>query len=131
MKINAVSESNPAFSKLKKVQCSKNFCTYKEELVLNELRKLAEKNNFFKDYDVNALIDVQMFEGALLRMECKPVAKTIKEKIKNLFIEPKVIELKKVSRCTDESSYYLAKELRNIGESNELYNLLNRLKLMA
>ena len=126
MKINAINETTPAFTRLKKVRCSGNFCTYKEERVAEELKKLAQKNNFFKDYDVNALIDVRMFKGAMLRLECKPVAKTIKEKIKQIFAEPKVIELKKVYRCSDDSSFYLAKHIRNIDDSDELYELLER-----
>ena len=78
------------------------------------MKKLAKKNNFFKQNDIDAKISVVRYKGAMLVLEYKPVAKTFVDKIKNIFTAKKTYILKAEHGCPDDSSFVLAKKIRSI-----------------
>lgn len=137
MKINSINnvnnnQSSPSFSKLKNIRCVQSRaligigarCNFYEERIANELKDVAKKNTFFQDYDVKAYVNVRRGDKSSLLLQCKPAAKTFKEKIKNFFSTGQIVEMKRKYNCPDDSSFYLAKDIREIGESDKLYKLL-------
>ena len=125
------SDATQNFGKLKRVKCrtesiyGRGRCGFYEERIVNELKEIARINNFFRDYDVTAFVAVERGKGATLLMQCKAAAKTFKEKFKNFFSLGEMVLLEKKYNCTDDSSFFLAKEIRDIQDSNKLYDLLN------
>ena len=121
-----------SFGKLKNihyVQSSKLFreiksAFFEQILIGNELRKLAEKNKFFQDFDVKARINVIRGKGSFLTLNCKPAARTFKEEVKNFFSIGKKIKIKSNARCPEDSAYIVANEIRNLDKKNKLYQLL-------
>ena len=99
---------------------------FEQILIGNELRKLAEKNKFFQDFDVRARINVIRGKGSFLTLNCKPAAKTFKEDIKNIFSIGKKIKIESNARCPEDSAYIVANEVRSIGEKDNLYEMLER-----
>ena len=97
---------------------------FEQILIGNELRKLAEKNTFFKDFDVSARINAKRGEGSFLTLNCKPAAKTFKEEVKNIFSIGKKIKIESNARCPEDSAYIVANEIRNLDKKNKLYQLL-------
>ena len=132
MELNiANNKPNIGFTSLNRIKCIQSekygcsMCTHYERRVVEELRALAEKNNFFKDYDVDAIVNVERWSGSLLSMRCKPAAKTFKDKVKNFFSrDKKIINFRDSHSCPDDSSFMIAKKLRGIGTSDKLYRLL-------
>ena len=118
MNISRIDNStNSNFRALKNISCFQgdifSNCTLNEERIVNELKNIVRKDNFFKKYDVNA--SVRAFRGiSSLTLKYKPVAKNFKEKIQRFFTPAKEIVLRKTAFCTDDSTFYLAKELRQI-----------------
>lgn len=118
--INNYSQQNsPNFNALKNIRCKLGPCSGHEKLIVNELKLLAKENNFFKNNDVNAIISVESWKGAELKLESKPAAKTLKEKIKNFFAEPEVHTVKDKHSCPFDSSYFLARKLRDVTENKQ------------
>ena len=121
-----------SFGKLKNihyVQSSKLFreiksAFFEQILIGNELRKLAEKNKFFQDFDVKARINVIRGKGSFLTLNCKPAANNFKEEVSNAFSIGKKIKIKSNARCPEDSAYIVANEIRNLDKKNELYQLL-------
>ena len=75
--INNYSQQNsPNFNALKNIRCKLGPCSGHEKLIVNELKLLAKENNFFKNNDVNAIISVESWKGAELKLESKPAATT-------------------------------------------------------
>ena len=110
-------DERPSFKALKKISCFQgdlfSNCHLNEERIVDELKKIVNNDNFFKKNDVNAF--VRAFRGvSSLTLEYKPVAKNFKEKIQQFFMPAKKIELIKTAFCTDDSTFYLAKEMRKI-----------------
>ncbi len=97
---------------------------FEQILIGNELRKLAEKNKFFQDFDVKARINVIRGKGSFLTLNCKPAARTFKEEVKNFFSIGKKIKIKSNARCPEDSAYIVANEIRNLDKKNKLYQLL-------
>ena len=97
---------------------------FEQILIGNELRKLAEKNKFFQDFDVKARINVIRGKGSFLTLNCKPAAKTFKEEVKNFFSMGKKIKIESNAKCPEDSAYIVANEIRNLDKKNELYQLL-------
>ena len=97
---------------------------FEQILIRNELRKLAEKNKFFQDFDVRARINVIRGKGSFLTLNCKPAAKTFKEEVKNFFSIGKKIKIESNAKCPEDSAYIVANEIRNLDKKNELYQLL-------
>lgn len=139
MKINSINNlntnTNTNFGKLKSINCLNAYgswskCAYKSngEKIANELRKLACENIFFKEYDVKAFINIECYEGATLLMKCKPVAKSMSDKIKNIFKPDRIVRLHDNSRCSDDSTYFLAKQIRDLRleeNKNQLFSKLS------
>ena len=121
-----------SFGKLKNihyVQSSKlcreiNSTFFEQILIGQELRKLAEKNKFFQDFDVKARINVIRGKGSFLTLNCKPAARTFKEEVKNFFSMGKKIKIESNAKCPEDSAYIVANEIRNLDKKNELYQLL-------
>ena len=97
---------------------------FEQILIGNELRKLAEKNKFFQDFDVKARINVIRGKGSFLTLNCKPAANNFKEEVSNAFSIGKKIKIKSNARCPEDSAYIVANEIRNLDKKNELYQLL-------
>ena len=97
---------------------------FEQILIGNELKKLAEKNKFFQDFDVKARINVIRGKGSFLTLNCKPVARTFKEEVKNFFSMGKKIKIESNAKCPEDSAYIVANEIRNLDKKNELYQLL-------
>ena len=118
MNISRIDNStNSNFRALKNISCFQgdifSNCTLNEQRIIDELKSIVAKDKFFKKYDVDA--SVRAFRGiSSLTLKYKPIAKNFKEKIQRFFTPPKTIELKKTAFCTDDSTFYLAKEIRQI-----------------
>ena len=97
---------------------------FEQILIGNELRKLAEKNKFFQDFDVKARINVIRGKGSFLTLNCKPAAKTFKEEVKNFFSMGKKIKIESNAKCPEDSAYIIANEIRKLDKKNKLYQLL-------
>ena len=134
MLINPINNnySSQNFGKLKSIRyiqsskiCREINSTFFEQILIgNELRKLAEKNKFFKDYDVNARINAKRGVGSFLTLKCKPASKTFKEEIKNFFSKGKKIKIESNAKCPEDSAYIVASKIRSIGKKDKLYQLL-------
>ena len=114
--------SNTNFNALKKISCSGagTFlkCTFNEERIVDELKKIAKTDTFFKKYDVKAY--VAGYNGNMsLKLTYKPISNSWFEKFKRLFESKKVIELAEKRNCTTDATYYLAKRLRKINSFAE------------
>ncbi len=115
---------NNNFTALKKVQCwrkvSEGFrCSSLESRIMDELKELAKVNKFFKDNDVNAIVSVVGWTGTKIVLKSKPAAKTFVNKIKNLFVSPQLCVISNNHVCPDESSYRVAKNLREVKEGKK------------
>ena len=117
-------QSTPNFTALKKIKCSKSgyTCNSEEQRVIKELKDLAKVDKFFKDNDVNAQVTVKRYSGTKVKLETKPATKNFRDRIKNLFIEPKTYLLKDTHWCPLDSSFFVAKKLRNIKNNIEEFS---------
>ena len=127
MKIDSTSQYNPDFGALNKIKCMCNgrptsLCTHNEHKIIDELRELAKVDKFFKDNDVNAKVSVENIVGAKVILESKPVAKNFSDKIKNLFISKNTRIIQDTHRCPIDSSYFLARKLRDMTQLAKLEN---------
>lgn len=126
MNINRIDNTtNSSFKALKNISCFQgdlfSKCTLNEERIVEELKSIVRNDNFFKKYDVNA--SVRAFRGiSSLTLKYKPVAKNFKEKIQRFFTPAKEIVLRKTAFCTDDSTFYLAKEMRKIKTFDDYAN---------
>ena len=116
--------NNTSFGALKKVHCewgakrSNSFeCHNLEKRIIKELKDLAERNKFFKENDVSARVNV----GEVV-LESKPVPKNIFDRVKILFVKSKVYSLEDYHPCPDDSSYFIARKLRNIKDGKERFS---------
>lgn len=118
MYVNQINRNNNTnFTALKKISCTGagtfNKCSYNENLIANELKKIASKDVFFQNYDVKAYIDG--YKGKMsLKLSYKPASNSFAEKLKSLFKPNKVIKLVEKRNCTIDATFYLAKQLREI-----------------
>jgi len=116
--------NNTNFGALKKVYCgwsnNHNYdyeCHKLEKKIIKELRDLAEKDNFFKNNDVTARVNSHR-----VTLKSKPTQKNIFDKVKNLFIRPKYYMVEDNHLCPDDSSYFIARKLRNIRDGKERFS---------
>lgn len=131
MQINPINDSQ-SFGKLKSIRYVQsnhlfrevNTAFFEKILIGNELRKLAEQNNFFRDFDIRARINVIRGKGSFLTLNCKPAAKNFKEEILNFFSSGKKIKIKSEARCPEDSAYIVTDKVRSIGKENNLYKML-------
>lgn len=128
-------DNNPKnFGKLKSIRYVQsdrlfrevNSAFFEKILIGKELRKLAEKNKFFQDFDVKARINVIRGKGSFLTLNCKPAAKSFKEEVSNFFSIGKKIKIKSNARCPEDSAYIVANEVRSIGKKDNLYKKLEK-----
>ena len=117
-------EYRTKFAALKKVQCLRNvnygdLCSTFDKRVMDELKELAKVNDFFKNNDVKAIVSVVSASGARIVMSSKPVAKTFVDKIKNLLLSPEVWIISDDHICPCDSSYYIAKKLREVKDGKQ------------
>ena len=106
------------FGALKDIKCISSSCrchkpcSVLENNVIQELKELAKVDKFFKENDVEASITVKRFYGTELKLVAYPVAKNFKEKVKNFFTLPKIRVIRDSHSCPDESTFGVAKKLR-------------------
>jgi len=96
------------------VNCQKRPCTYHEKNIIEELKDLAKVDKFFKENDVNAKVQVSRLLGAIVRLEAKPTPKNFVNKIKNFFTTPKVRIISDNHHCPLDSTFFVAKKLREM-----------------
>jgi len=118
---------NTNFMAIKKIKCREVYgqrinCSQYEKLVIEELKKLAQENVFFSKNDVNAQVTVESYWGSSVQLKCKPAAKNIVQKFKNLFISPKIYTVKNENRCPDESAFFVAKKIREVKENKKEFS---------
>ena len=128
MQISPIQQNNTNFTALKKVQCLRQkhgyHCTSRERLVISELEELAKENNFFKNNDIKALISIERYSGTKIVLKSKPTAKTLKDRIKNLFVSPQYYFISDTHPCPDDSSFYVAKKLREVKNGNKDFSTI-------
>ena len=115
---------NTNFSALKKIKCREVYgqkmpCSWNEKFVIKELKSLANQNEFFKENNVDAEVTVERNWGGRVLLKAKPVVNGLVAKIKNLFVEAEKYEIRANHFCPDDSSFALAKKLRNISNGKE------------
>lgn len=123
--INNNQKTTPSFNKLKKISCSWDCCNNMERRVKLELQEMANKNEFFKANDVEALIDIRR-NIASLKLSYKPIANNLIGKIRNLFIDKKELTLANYHNCPDEGMFILVKKMRQAKTSDDLFNLAEK-----
>lgn len=123
--INNQQNTNNSFGKLRKISCPEGLCNSSERRVRLELKDMAEKNNFFKDNNVDAFIKIQR-NIALLNLKYKPIGKTFIEKFKNLFVHPEELVIVKYHLCPDEGMFFLVKEMRKAKNSEDLMSIAKK-----
>lgn len=96
-----------------------------ERRVKLELQEMANKNEFFKANDVEALIDIRR-NIASLKLSYKPIANNLIGKIRNLFIDKKELTLANYHNCPDEGMFILVKKMRQAKTSDDLFNLAEK-----
>ncbi len=126
-KNNYSQSNNTNFGVLKKIYCSRGSiqhspCKLHEINVMNELKGLAKKDKFFKENDVYAIVSVKRWYGTHVRLASKPTPKNLFDKIKNFFIRPTHYMVENLQSCPDDSSYFVARRLRNIKDSKESFS---------
>lgn len=118
---NYSQQNNTNFGALKNIRCKKGYCSEQEKLIIDELKKLAKEHNFFKKHDVNAVVSVESWKGAEVRLESKPAAKTLGDRLRNFFAEPEVHAVKDTHSCPYDSTYFMARKLRDIRTNKESF----------
>lgn len=134
MKIDSIKQNNTNpqnFGALKKVYCPIGWqnnapCIGYEAQIADELRKLADKHDFFKNNNVNANIFLNSDIGAKLVLKYKPVAKNFMDRIRNLFAVERTIKISEKYRCPMDATYYMGKRLRSMQTGNELNDLVQK-----
>ena len=121
---NYSQSNNTNFGALKKVHCgwsskrSYDFqCRNLEKKIIKELSDLAERNKFFKENDVAARVN-----ASEVVLKSKPAPKNIFDRVKNLFVKSKVYSIEDYHPCPDDSSYFIARKLRNIRDGKERFS---------
>lgn len=105
---------NTNFSALKKIKCREVYgqkmpCSWNEKFVIKELKSLANQNEFFKENNVDAEVTVERKWGGRVLLKAKPVVNGLVAKY----------EIRANHSCPDDSSFALAKKIRNISNGKE------------
>ena len=134
MNINKIDSSkNPNFNALLSIKCSiggrPSKCSYDAKMIAEQLRKKALIDKFFVNYDVNAVIDLY-YGKTSLKLDYKPVANGILEKIKRHFEPAQTIELLEKYNCTLDGAFHLAKRVRDMGSFEKLVLNIDKSNLL-
>jgi len=119
MKTNKINnQANPNFNALKKIRCQKIYdtyepCSFLENRIISELKDLASKQDFFKRNNVKATVTVERYHGARVELKYKPIGENFVDKVKNFFKPYKEYIMRDSHPCPDDSSYFIAKNLRD------------------
>lgn len=110
---------NTNFNALKKIRCKNDPRTFWEGRIIDELKKVSLKHDFFKKNNVNAFVSVERYFGAQVILKYKPIGENFIDKVKNFFKPYKEYVMRDSHSCPDDSSYFIAKNLRDKKKSKD------------